>query len=230
MAVEFMAQTSLTLCGKVLCMTPTDDEELPLVDPAESLRLIKRERANLERELTPDPRLMYWPWGIAWLLGFGLLFLRFGPDGRVFVDLPAWLPLTLLSLSFIAAGAVTGAVGARSAMQTRGPSSRQGLMYGLTWSIAFFGMSMLFVQFGDSLPDAKLGLLWAGGLVALAGALHMAGGAIWNDRQLFILGAWTSVINMAGVLAGPGWHSLIVAIAGGGGMLLFGLLGWLKRR
>lgn len=209
-------------------MEPINDDE-PL-GPADSLALIAQERANLVRDIAPDPRLMYWPWGIAWLLGFGLLFLRFGPDGRVFVDLPAWLPLTLLSLSFIAAGVITGAVGTRSAMQTRGPSSRQGLMYGLTWSIAFFGISLLFAQFGNVLPDGKLSLLWAGGLVALAGALHMAGGAIWNDRRLFILGAWISVINMAGILAGPGWHSLIVAIAGGGGMLLFGLLGWLKRR
>jgi hypothetical protein len=58
----------------------------------------------------------------------------------------------------------------------------------------------------------------------------MAGGAIWNDRWLFFLGAWTSVINVAGILAGPGWHSLIVAVAGGGGMLVAGLLGWLRMR
>jgi hypothetical protein len=42
-------------------MPPTDDD-LPLGDPAESLALIERERANLERDLTPDPRLMLWPW------------------------------------------------------------------------------------------------------------------------------------------------------------------------
>ncbi|WP_030442105.1 hypothetical protein [Actinoplanes subtropicus] len=205
-------------------MEPIDDDE-PLDSPADSLALIARERANLVRDIAPDPRWMYWPWGFAWLFGFGLLFLRFGPDGRVFVDLPAWLPLTVLALLLITAGVITGVVGARSALQTRGPSSRQGLMYGLTWSIAFFGLSTLFAQFGDLLPDEKAALLWAGGMVALAGALHMAGGAIWNDRQLFILGAWTSLTNVAGIFAGPGWHSLIVATAGGGGMLLFGLVG-----
>ncbi|MCU7724101.1 transporter [Actinoplanes sp. KI2] len=210
-------------------MEPIDDDE-PLGNPADSLALIQRERTNLSRDLTPDPRLMYWPWGIAWLIGFGLMFLRFGPDGRVFVDLPDWLPLTVLSLSFIAAGVITGVTGGRVAAQTRGPSSSQGVMYGWTWGIAFSGMSLLFAQYGDALPDEKLGLLWAGGLVALTGALHMAGGAIWNDRQLFILGAWTSVINVVGILAGPGWHSLIVAIAGGGGMLIFGFLGWLRFR
>ncbi|MFI5894235.1 transporter [Actinoplanes sp. NPDC051513] len=202
-----------------------EDDDAP---PADPLALIQRERANLERDLTPDPRLMYWPWGFAWLVGFGLLFLRFGPDGKVFVDLPEWLPLTVLLVLLIAAGITTGFAGGRSARQTAGPTSRQGKMYGFAWSIAFFSLSVLFTQFSGHLPDDLLSLLWAGGMVALTGALHMAGGAIWNDRQLFFLGAWTSVINVIGIVAGPGWHSLIVAVAGGGGMLLAGLL-WRSR-
>jgi hypothetical protein len=67
-------------------------------------------------------------------------------------------------------------------------------------------------------------------MVALTGALHMAGGAIYRDRSLFVLGAWTSVINIIGIIAGPGWHSLIVAIAGGGGMIVAGTLQWRKLR
>lgn len=210
-------------------MTPLDDDA-PMLDPAESLALIERERANLARSLTPDPRLMLWPWGFAWLLGFGLFFLRFGPDGRVFVDLPDWLPLVTLMALFIVAGIITGVAGSRSGRQMAGPSSRQGLMYGLTWSVAYTGLSALFAQFSGDMPDDQLGLLWAGGMVALTGALHMAGGAIWNDRNLFILGAWTSLVNLAGVLAGPGWHSLIVALGGGGAMIVAGVIGWLRLR
>jgi hypothetical protein len=210
-------------------MTPIDDD-IPLTDPAESLRLIERERANLERSLTPDPRLMLWPWGFAWLIGFGLFFLRYGPGGRVFVDLPAWLPLVVLMGLLFAAGITTGIVGARSGRQVAGPSNRQGLMYGITWSVAFCGMSIVFSQLSGVVPDTQLNLLWAGGMVALTGALHMAGGALWNDRDLFVLGAWVSVVNIVGVLAGTGWHSLIVAIAGGGAMIVAGLLGWLRMR
>jgi hypothetical protein len=65
-------------------------------------------------------------------------------------------------------------------------------------------------------------------MVALTGALHMVGGAIYRDRSLFTLGIWTSVINVVGVLFGAGWHSLIVAVLGGGGMLLAGYLAWKK--
>lgn len=211
-------------------MTPIDDDHLPPADPAESLRLIHQEQANLARTLTPDPRWMYWPWGVAWLIGFGALFLRYAPDGRELVAMPDWLPLAILGVLLISAGVVTGVVGGRAARQVAGPSSRQGLMYGLTWSLAFAGMSVVLSQFNGALPDDRLELLWGGAMVALTGALHMAGGAIWNDRRLFILGAWTTLVNVVGISFGVGWHSLIVAVAGGGGMLLLGLVGWLRAR
>jgi hypothetical protein len=205
-------------------MEPSDDDA-PLGNPADALALIEREQANLVRDIRPDPRLMYWPWGLAWLLGFGLFFLRYGPDGKIYVDLPDWLPLVALMLLFIAAGIVTGFAGSKPVRRTSGPGSRSGLMYGVSWSIAFASFSTVFARVADDLPEQQAGLLWAGGLVALTGAMHMAGSAIWQDRQLFVLGAWTSVINAVGVICGPGWHSLIVAIAGGGGMLLAGVLG-----
>jgi hypothetical protein len=208
-------------------MTPTEDDRL---DPAESLRLIEQERAQTERVLTPDPRLLLWPWGIAWLIGFAVYFLRFGPDGRIFVDMPSWLPLTVLMALIIAAGITTGITGVRAGRYVSGPSSTQGAMYGITWAVAFSGVAIVLSQVSGVLPDDKLNLLWAGVMVALTGALHMAGGAIYRDRGLFVLGAWTSVINIVGVIAGPGWHSLIVAIAGGGGMLVAGTLQWLKLR
>ena len=210
-------------------MTSAEDDA-PLGNPADSLALIERERANIERDITPDPRLMLWPWGFAWLIGFGCFFLRYGPDGRVLVALPDWFPLLVLMVLILAAGITTGFAGARAGRKVTGPSSRQGLMYGVSWSIAFCGFSVLFSRFSAELPEARAGLLWAGGMVALTGALHMAGGAIWNDRHLFTLGAWTSLINVAGIVAGEGWHALIVAVAGGGGMIVAGLIGWLRLR
>jgi hypothetical protein len=206
------------------------DDELPPVDPAESLRLIEQERATTERVLTPDPRLLLWPWGIAWAIGFTVYFLRFGPGDRVFVDMPSWLPLTVLMTLIIAAGITTGIVGARAGRYVSGPSTVQGAMYGITWSIAFAGVAVVLGQVSGALPDDKLNLLWAGVMVALTGALHMAGGAMYGDRGLFALGAWTSLINVIGVFTGPGWHSLILAVGGGGGMLVAGTLQWLKRR
>jgi hypothetical protein len=201
-------------------MTPIEDD-LPM-DPAESLRLIERERAEAERVLTPDQRLFLWPWGFAWLIGFTIYFLRFGPDGRVLVRLPEWLPLVALLGLTMAAGIVTGVAGARAGRWISGTSSRQGILYGITWSVAFFSLATVLSRVSRYLPDPELNLLWAGAMVGLTGALHMAGGAVWDDRNLFVLGAFVSAVNVAGVIIGPGWHSLVVAVAGGGGMLVAG--------
>src|ERR1051325_10701871 len=117
-------------------MAPTDDD-LPL-DPTESLRLIEQERARAERNLTPDPRLLLWPWGLAYLIGFAVFFARFGPGGHIYVDMPGWLPLVVLAVLMISAGTIAGIFGARSGRNLHGKSRRQGAMYGITWSVAFF--------------------------------------------------------------------------------------------
>lgn len=210
-------------------MDLTDDERPP-ADPAESLRLIERERAETELSITPDPRAFTWPWGFAWIVGFGVFFLRFGPGDRVIVDLPGWLPLALLLTLFIAAGAFTGWYGSRLSRTISGPSNRQGAMYGITWSVAFAAMSVVLSTTNGLLTDSKSAILWAGAMVALTGVMHMAGGAVWNDRSLFALGLWISVVNVAGIFAGPGWHALILAVLGGGGLLVAGTLQWLTLR
>ncbi|GGN69869.1 hypothetical protein GCM10010112_35800 [Actinoplanes lobatus] len=200
------------------------------MDPTEALDLIRQERANTGRALTPDPRLMYWPWGLTWLIGFGLSFLRYGPDGRTLVALPEWVPLFALTALMIAAGLFTGLVGARSSRSVSGPTSRQGIWYGIAWSAGFTGLAVVFGRISEVLPEHLMGLLWGGGMVALVGALYMAGGAIWNERTMFTLGAWISAVNVVGVLLGPGWHALVASLAGGGGMLAAGLIGWMRLR
>ncbi|BCJ52907.1 hypothetical protein Asp14428_43820 [Actinoplanes sp. NBRC 14428] len=203
-------------------------EDQPPLDPAESLRIIQRERAATVRRIMPDPRLLLWPWGVAWLLGFTVFFLRYGPDDRVYVAMPRWLPSVVLLALMFAAGLISGIVGARASRQVTGLTARQGTMYGLTWAFAFSGMITVLSRLGDQLPDGLANLIWAGSLTGLTGALHMAGGAVWNDRSMFFLGAFLSVVNAVGVILGPGWHALVVAVLGGGGMLVAGLVSWLR--
>lgn len=201
----------------------TRDDDLPPADPASALRLIEQQRAEAIRQLGPDPRLVYWPWGIAWLIGFGLLFLRFPAGGRPVVGMPDWLPLTALLVLLVAAAALTTVAGAKAYRQVSGNSARRGAWYGLTWSLGFATLMVTASRVSDSLPPDLAGLLWSASAVGLVGALHMAGGAVWLDRGLFRLGIWITVTNIVGVIAGPGWHSLVVSLAGGG-MLVAGVL------
>ncbi|MGI5211490.1 transporter [Plantactinospora sp. CA-290183] len=207
-----------------------DDDERPPADPAAALRMIAEQQAEAARRLSPNMLFYYWPWGFAWLIGFGLLFLRFGPDGRVLVALPDWLPLTALFVLLVTAAAVSGAASARVYGQITGDSNRRGAWYGLAWGLGFSSLGATLGQVSDHLPEDLAGLLWAGAMVGLTGVLHLAGGAIWLDRNLFRLGIWISVINIIGVIAGPGWHALVVSVAGGGGMLVAGVVIETRRR
>lgn len=208
----------------------SDDDDTPPADPAAALRLIQEQQASASRQLYPDLRFYYWPWGVAWLVGFALFFLRFGPDGRVFVDLPEWLPLTVLFTLLAGAGAISGIAGARAYGQVTGDSNRRGAWYGIAWFLGYLTMAVTNSQISDHLPEDLAGLLWAGSAVGLTGALHLAGAAVWLDRGLLVLGTWIIVINVVGLLAGPGWHALVIAVAGGGGMLIAGTVTWGRNR
>jgi hypothetical protein len=204
-----------------------DEDETPF-NAADTLRLIEEQRSTTQRSLTPDPRLLYWPWGFAWLVGFGLLFLRFGPNNRVFVDMPVWLPLSTLYFLMIVAFVVSGVAGARASRHMSGVSSLTGALYGWSWFLGFAGFITLAVRLSPHLSDEWTGLLWAAGSIGVVGLMYLNGGAIWRSRDLFVLGLWITAVNILGVIVGPGWHSLIISLGAGAAMIITGTLAHLK--
>lgn len=206
------------------------DEDRPPASAAETLRLIDEQRAAAERSLRVHPLTFFGPWGLAWLLGFGVMFLRYGPDGRIFVPMPGWLPLALLFALLIGAAVISGYIASRTYRHIRGPSSVQGAMYGVAWFVSFTGMGFTLSRFDDALRGPDLSLLWSTVAVGLVGALHMAGAAIWRDRLLFGAGVWITLINVIGTVLGPGWHSLVISLAGGGAGVVLGTVLWLRKR
>jgi hypothetical protein len=80
------------------------------------------------------------------------------------------------------------------------------------------------------LSPPETGLLFAGLSVGFVAAMYLAGGALWGDRDMVALGYWMGAVNAAGVIAGPGWHSLVTATAGAGGLLVAGQIAAVRRR
>lgn len=193
-----------------------DDETL---SPAASLALIDAQTEATHRQLDPDPSVFLVPWGLAWLVGYGLFFLRYGPDDRVLVSMPEWLPLLTLFVLLIGAGVVSGVAGFKAWRGVAGESAERAAMYGWSWFVAFAGFGVLSSRFEEHLPEAWFGLLMGSLPVFITAILYMSGGAVWRDRHQFGFGVWLSAINAAGLLAGPGWHSLVISVLGGGGML-----------
>jgi hypothetical protein len=199
---------------------PDVDESPP--SAAEAQQLIQQQRAAATRSLSPDPRFLYWPWGLAWLVGFGCLYLRHGPGGQVLVPMPSWLPLTVLYVMMTAAMVVSAVSGSRSARHIKGESQVKGATYGFAWFLGFAGIGVTAGRVSDLLPPPEIGLLWAGLSVGFVAAMYLAGGALWGERDMVILGVWIGVVNVIGVVVGPGWHSLVIATAGAGGLLVAG--------
>ncbi|MFI5911543.1 transporter [Dactylosporangium sp. NPDC051541] len=204
-------------------MTPVDDEAPP-GSAADSLALIRKEQAVVGKAISLNPMLYYVPWGLAWFIGFGLLFLRYGPDSRVYVAMPDWLPLVTLFVLMALAMVSTTLVSIVRQRGVEGQSAWKGTAYGFAWFLSFAGMGTTLGRIADLLPEPERGLLWACSSVGLVSAMYMCGAAIWLSRDMFIFGAWLTVINIVGVLAGPGWHSLIISLGGGGGLIVLGLL------
>ncbi|GAB3859752.1 transporter [Dactylosporangium cerinum] len=210
-------------------MAPVDDDAPP-ASPAESLALIRQERAAVAGTVAINPLAYYLPWGLAWLIGYGLLFLRYGPDGRIFVPLPDWLPLVTLFALMVLAMTSTMVVSARRGRGVQGRSSWQGTAYGLAWFLAFAGVGSTTGRFVKYLPEDEQGLLWACVSVGTVAVMYLAGSAIWLSRDMFVLGAWLTVINIAGVALGPGWHSLLISAGGGGGLIALALVLAMRER
>jgi len=204
------------------------DEEVPL-SPEASLALITEQQQAAARGLDVDAAIFLGPWGAAWLLGYGLLFLRYGPDDRVIVSMPGWLPIAVLYALLVSAGIGSSIAGRRATRGVAGESAERGAMYIWSWFVAFAGFAVLGPHFEEFLPEAEFGLLMGALPVLITAILYMSGGAVWHDRGQFAFGVWLSAVNAAGVVAGPGWHSLIVSLLGGGAMLATAAYSRLRR-
>jgi hypothetical protein len=86
--------------------------------------------------------------------------------------------------------------------------------------MGFAGVGVILGKLSPLLPEAERGLIWAAASVGLVAVLYMAGAAIWRSWDQFFLGVIIGVSNIAGVLVGPGWHSLIISLVAGLGALI----------
>ncbi|MFJ2032077.1 hypothetical protein [Streptosporangium sp. NPDC087985] len=204
-----------------------DDDEGAL-SPQETLRLIEQQGSAAAHRLTPDPVPHYLAWGVAWIVGFGALFLYHGLSGTPYVPIPFAVALALQFGSSLLAILVSALTMWQLGSPVRGASQSRGMMYGFAWFFSFFTVWMVAMRFAPQLPPAESSLLWASLSMMVVAVLYMAGGAVWLARPMFVFGAGLAVLNGIGATAGPGWHALLMSVGAGGGSVVAGLM--LRRR
>lgn len=189
------------------------------LSPEESLALIEAQRGRVARSLYVDPALILGAWGVAWLVGFGAIYLT--TAGWLGTVMPTWGAGVIAGVLFAAATLVSFGELVRRGRGVQGPSRRIAALYGWSWLLAFAGLFALDLALEhQGLPSDLAPLLWSGSSLLAVGLLYLAGGMLWDDRLQYGLGVWVLVTGAGSVAAGVSGNFAVLSLAGGGGFLV----------
>lgn len=203
----------------------TDDDAPP--DPGTGLAIVAAQRRRV-RDADVDERLLFGVWGLAWLLGYGAQWWAATTSGTPTVTGTGGL---LLAAVAVAALVVTLLHIGRATRGVAGTSRRVGALYGWAWSIGFLGQGLVVAGVMRAGADAAVVAVVANGVACLVvGLLYMAGGALWQQVPLYLIGAWMVLTAGAASLVSMPTGYLVMSLAGGGGMLAAAAFAALRRR
>lgn len=192
-------------------------------DPRDALGLIDAEGSRMRAAL--DVRLPWQltAWGLAWLIGFGLMWLDVrDQDPYTGPGVGSGLPFVVLML---VAMTVTAFVIGRGTAGLGGRAQRVGRRVGLGWGLGWAGFYCVagsLIRFG--LPAEAIAVLFAGGAMFLTGLIYLVSAAVWDDAVQGWLGVWLIVVAAVGSFLGPVGVLIVGALAGGGGFLVAALV------
>ncbi len=194
-------------------------------DPASALSIIDAQRARAGAT-RPSGAVLFGLWGAVWLVGYGALWVTAREDGS-----PSGPAAAVAVAGGVLAVVVTIVHVQHRTRGIAGASARQGALFGWAWPIGFVAQSLIVSGLGRAgAPDDVLALA-ANAIAALVvGLLYVAGGLLWSSTAMYLLGAWMALVGAAGATAGlPGTY-LVMALAGGGGMLALGVVEAVRAR
>lgn len=103
-------------------------------------------------------------------------------------------------------------------------SSTTGRLYGWAWAISFTCLFLVIAGVARAgASEVVIGLLASAGPVLVVSIMYLVGGALWQNRTMFVVGAWLALTTGVAVMFGPETFDLLMAVVGGGGFLLAAL-------
>lgn len=194
-----------------------DTEDTQTLDPAHAASLIEQTESRASRRELRSTAAIVASWGVVWLVGYLAVWSGSG-GGNPWFRLPDGLQWWVLG-GLIAAGVVVSAVlGVTMGAGRRGPSSRIGVLYGIS-----FGLGALTLMLFDmglvraGLDDAQASLLFPGTFTLLIGALYLAGSTAARrgiDVAQYVTGVLLLLAVVIATFVGAPHHLLVYAAAG----------------
>ena len=181
---------------------------------ADALAIIAAQRLRAA-DVRPSSALIYGVWGAVWLVGYGAMWLTARDD-----DTPSVAAGVVAVAGGVLALVVTIVHITRRTRGIAGASARQGAMYGWAWAIGFLAQSMIVGGLARAGASNEVTALAANAIAALVvGLLYLTGGVLWRSGAMYVLGGWIALVGAGAALAGLPGSYLLMALAGGGGML-----------
>ncbi|MFE9724217.1 ABC transporter permease [Streptomyces sp. NPDC005794] len=163
-----------------------------------------------------DNRATYISFGLAYVLGHGSAAASGGDTPLL--DLPGWLPMTLLGAG-LAVGTVQATAAAMHARRaaTEPDDVLSGKLLGAAWVTAFAALFLAVTGLTSALdmPDVQ-SLLWPTGSGFVVGLLYIAEGAARRNLLHYGLGSWLALTSTAALLMGSPGLYWVLTLAGGG--------------
>jgi hypothetical protein len=192
------------------------------LDPRTALDLIADTRRRTKRALEVNGALLYGAWGMAWLIGYGAVWLSV--RGHPIYRAPAAWAFVVLGVSMAAALVTSITTVGRSMQGITGMSSSSGRLYGWAWAISFCCLFALVSGLSHAgASEVVIGLLASAGPALVVALMYLVSGALWNDGTMFVIGICLAVTIGIAVFFGVVTLDLILAVAGGGAFLLAAL-------
>jgi hypothetical protein len=190
-------------------MTTDDTEgpEIPL-SARESLDLIDRQEAEMDRDFSTFLVRLYATWAVLWFVAFAALHAA--GNGRFSFG----VAVVIMGVAVLVGAVVSTVLGVRSGRGRRGPSMVGGALYGWTWLFGFAALVVVNLSIMGDLPRDVVPVLWTGSVMVLAGVLFMTGGAMFRDVGQYVLGGWLLLVGVACVLVDVDYQALVIAFGG----------------
>jgi hypothetical protein len=196
------------------------DENEAALSPEEMLRLVQNQQNDVYRQqLSPLP-WMLGVWGVAWLIGFLLLWSA-APGGNLWLQVPGPAAAIGFAVLMAAAIALSTVFGIRIGRGVQGESSFAGAVYGISWPLcgsAFAILGVALIRNGMSPELASL--YFPSAFSLMVGTLYLAGAALWHQTSQLVLGIVLLVTGSVAPCFGAPTNNLVMAILGGGSLLI----------
>ncbi|MFF7206382.1 ABC transporter permease [Streptomyces sp. NPDC008141] len=162
-----------------------------------------------------DNRAAYVSFGLAYLLGHGAAAVSHGDDPLL--DLPGWLPTTLLGIGLVTGVTQATVAALRAQRGAPGPDVLSGKLLGAAWVAAFTALFLAITGLASAvdMPDLQT-VLWPAGSGLVVGLLYLAEGAARRNLLHYGLGVWLALISSAALFLGtPGLYGVLALAVGG---------------